>query len=181
MTYTTEQFTATNKANVEALEGLATQAFTGFEKLVELNMAASKAALVESFSHAQAVLDAKDAQQLLALQSGVFQPLAEKSAAYSRHVYTIATDSSAEFTKAFETKLAEAQKAFADVVENVAKNAPAGTETAVAVFKSAVSAGQNAIESAQSTAKKAVELAESNFTAVANQATNVATTASKKR
>lgn len=170
MKNTAEQFTATNKANLQALQGFTTQAFAGVEKLVELNMAASKAALNESFSHVQAVLGAKDAKELLALQAGLLKPMADKSAAYAQHVQTILTGSSAEFTKAMEAKTAEAQKAFGGVLDNLTKNAPAGSETAVAAFKSALTAGQNAIETAQAQAKKAVETAQANFTAAATQA-----------
>lgn len=179
MNNTAEQFTATNKANLQALEGLTTQAFAGIEKLVELNMTASKALLSESFRHIQSVLGAKDGQELLALQSGLLKPLAEKSAAYVQHVQTIVTGSGAEFTKAVEAKAAEAQKAFNGVVENLAKNAPAGSESAVAAFKSALTAGQNAVESAQTSAKKAVEVAQSNFTAVATQAADAVKKATK--
>ena len=68
--------------------------------------------------------------------------------------------------------MVEAQTIFADVVENLAKNAPAGTEAAMAAFKSAMNTSQNVIESAQSSAKKAVETVESNFAEVANQAVN---------
>lgn len=181
MTYTAEQLIATTQSNVDALEGLATQAFAGFEKLVELNLSASKAALAESFSNARALAGAKDPQQLLALQAGLFQPLAEKSVSYGNQVYSVAAETGAVFTKTFETKVDEAKKAFAVAVDNMTKNAPAGTEAAVAAFKSAVSASQNAIETAQGTAKKAVELAESNFTAVTKQAVSAATTSSKKR
>ncbi len=179
MNNTIEQFAATNKANLLALEGLATQAFASFEKLAELNVASSKAVLAESFSHAQSVLAAKDPQALMALQSGLVKPLAEKSAAYAQHVQTIFAGTGAEFTKAVEAKTAEAQKAFSGVMENLAKNAPAGTETAVAAFKSAFAAGQNAVESAQTSAKKAVEVAQSNFTAATKQAVDAAKKAAK--
>ena len=74
MKNTAEQFAATNKANLQALQGFTAQAFSGLEKLVELNLAASKAVMEESFGHAQAVLSAKDAKELLALQSGLVQP-----------------------------------------------------------------------------------------------------------
>lgn len=179
MNNTTEQFIATNKANLQALEGLASQAFAGVEKLVELNMTASKALLGESFRHIQAVLAAKDAQELMALQTGMFKPLAEKSAAYAQHVQTIISGSGAEFTKALEAKTAEAQKAFSGVVENLEKNAPAGTESAVAAFKNALTAGQNAFESAQTSAKKAVEIAQSNFTAATTQTVDAVKKTSK--
>ena len=170
MKNTAEQFTVTTQANLQALQGFTTQAFSGLEKLVELNMAASKAMMEESFGHTQAVLAAKDPKELLALQSGLLKPMADKSAAYAQHVQAILTGSTADFTKAVEAKTAEAQKAFDGVLENMTKNAPAGSETAVAAFKSALTAGQNAMETAQAQAKKAVETAQTTFTAAATQA-----------
>jgi phasin family protein len=130
---TAEQVLASQKATIETLFGLTSKAFEGVEKLVELNMTASKAALSEAADSTQAFLGVKDAQELLALQAALFQPLA-------------------------------------------------GSETAVAVFKSAVAAGNNALESVQKAVKQASDVAEANFNAVANQAVNAAkTTTAKKR
>ena len=182
MALTADQILAAQKANLETLFGLTTKAFEGVEKLVELNVTASKAALSEAATTAQAALSVKDAQELLTLQASLFQPLAEKTAAYSRHLYDISTSTGAEFTKQFEGQVADVQKKFLAVVDNAAKNAPAGSETAVAVFKSAVAAGNNALESVQKAVKQASDVAEANFNAVANQAVNAAkTTTAKKR
>jgi phasin family protein len=178
---TVEQVMSSHKANIETLLGLTTKAFEGVEKIVELNLTASKAALAETGEHAKAVLSVKDAQELLALQSGLFQPLAEKTAAYSRHLYDIASGSTAEFGKAFEGQAADAQKKFMGLVDNAAKNAPAGSETAVAVMKSAVAAANNALESVQKAVKQATDMAESNFNTVAATAVNATKQASKKR
>jgi phasin family protein len=169
---TAEQILAAQKANVETLFGLTTKAFEGVEKLVELNVTATKAALAEAAGTTQAALGVKDAQELLALQASLFQPLAEKTAAYSRHLYDISAATTAEFNRTFETQVAEAQRKFLAVVDNAAKNAPAGSETAVAVFKSAVAAGNNALESVQKAVKQAADVAEANFNAVANTAVN---------
>ena len=49
------------------------------------------------------------------------------------------------------------------VVDNAVKNAPAGTENAVALVKSAVAAANNALESVQKAAKQAADVAEANF------------------
>ena len=178
---TVEQVMASHKANVETLMGLTSKAFEGVEKIVELNMTASKAALSEMGDHAKAVLSAKDAQELLTLQSGLMQPLAEKTAAYSRHLYDIASGSSAEFGKAVEDQATEVQKSFLGLVDSAAKNAPAGSETAVAVMKSAVAAANNALESVQKAVKQATEVAETNFNTVAANAVNATKTATKKR
>jgi phasin family protein len=177
---TAEQIMAAQKANVETLFGLTTKAFEGVEKLVELNVTASKAALAEAADTTQSMMGVKDAQELLALQASLFQPLAEKTAAYSRHLYDITSGATAEFGKAFEGQLADAQKKFLSVVDNASKNAPAGSETAVAVFKSAVAAGNNALESVQKAVKQATEVAEANFNAVANTAVNAAKTTTVK-
>ena len=178
---TPEQLVASQKANMETLYGLTAKAFEGMEKLVELNLQATKAALAESANHAQAVLSVKDAQELLALQAGLFQPLAEKTAAYSRHLYDIASGTGAEFGKAFEAQATDAQKAFTNLVDSAAKNAPAGSETAVAVMKSAVSAANNAFESVQKAVKQASDVAEANFNAVASTAANAAKTAAPRK
>lgn len=179
---TAEQVAAAHKANLETLFGLTQKAFEGVEKLVDLNLQATKAALSESAQNTQALMSVKDAQELLALQANLMQPLAEKTAAYSRHLYEIASGTGAEFTQAAEAQAADAQKKFMAVIDNAAKNAPAGSETAVAVMKSAVSAATNAMESVQKAVKQATDLAESNFNTMAATAVNAGkSTTAKKR
>ncbi len=178
---TVEQVMASHKANFETLVGLTSKAFEGVEKIVELNMTASKAALAEAGDHAKAVLSAKDVQELLTLQSSLMQPLADKTAAYNRHLYDIASGSATEFGRAFEEQAGENQKKFMGLVDNAAKNAPAGSETAVAVMKNAVTAANNALESVQKAVKQATEVAENNFNTVTANAVNATKTAAKKR
>ncbi len=178
---TVEQVTASHKANLETLFGLTNKAFEGVEKIIELNLTASKAALSEASGHAQSLLSVKDAQELVALQSGFFQPLTEKTAAYSRHLYEIASGTHAEFGKAVEVQAADAQKKIANLVDSAAKNAPAGSEAAIAILKSAVAASNNALESIQKTVKQATDVVEANFSAVAATANNVTKQAAKKR
>lgn len=178
---TVEQVMASHKANIETLFGLTNKAFEGVEKIVELNLTASKAALSEVANHTQSLLGVKDAQELLALQSGFLQPMAEKTAAYSRHLYDIATGVTAEFSKNVEEQASEAQKKFMGLVDNAAKNAPAGSEAAVAIMKSTVAAANNAMESVQKAVKQATEVAEANYNAVAATATNATKSATKKR
>ena len=165
--FTVEQVVASHKSNIETLFGLTNKAF--------------EAAMAEASSQTQTMLSVKDAQELLALQSGLMQPLAEKTAAYSRHLYDIATGATAEFTKSVEAQAADAQQKFASLVESAAKNAPAGSESAVAVMKSAVSAANTALESVQKAVKQATDVAEANFQAVAATATNATKQATGKK
>jgi phasin family protein len=174
---TTEQVLAAQKAHLDTLFGLTTKAFEGVEKLVELNLAASKAAMAESAAHTQASLGVKDVQELLALQASFFQPLAEKAAAYSRHLYDISSAAGAELGQSVEAQAAEAQKKILTLVESATQNAPAGSETAVAAFKTALTAGSNAFETVQKAVKQATAAAEANISNLTQTAVNAAKTA----
>ena len=178
---TAEQMIAAQKAHMETLFGLTQKAFSGVEKLMELNVEATKAALKDSQKNTHALMSAKDAQELLTLQASLMQPLVEKAASYSRQLYEIASGTGTDFVKASEEQAAEAQQKFMAVVDNVAKNAPAGSEQAVAAMKNAVAAATTAMESVQRAVKQATELAESNMQALSNQALTATKTAAKKR
>jgi phasin family protein len=177
---TAEQIAAAHKANMETMFGLTQKAFEGVEKLVELNLQATKAAMAETANSAQAMLSVKDAQELLALQAALMQPLADKTMAYSRHLYDIASGTSAEFSKAAEAQATDTQKKFMAVVDNAAQNAPAGSETAMGMMKSAVSAGNTAMESVQKAVKQATEIAEANINTATAQAASAAKAAKKR-
>ena len=124
----------------------------GLRKRPQQSAGIDRNSLGEVAETAKATLAVKDAQELLSLQAGLLQPAAEKAAAYSRHLYDIAASTNAEVTKIAETQLADAQKKFMAGVDTAVKNAPAGTESAVALVKSAISAANNAYESAHKAA-----------------------------
>jgi phasin family protein len=176
---TAEQVVAAHKANVETLFDLTSKAFEGVEKLVELNLQVAKAAMGEVADSTRAALSVKDAQELMALQTGMLQPSAEKAAAYSRHVYDIAASTNAEVTRIAEAQIAEMQKKFVSAVDGAVKNAPAGTENAVALVKSAMAAANNAYESVHKAAKQAADVADANFQAMTNTAVKASQTATK--
>ena len=167
---TVEQIVNVQKGNVETLFGLTGTAFEGIERLVELNLQVAKSVIADAAANTKAALSAKDAQELLALQSSLLQPAAEKAAAYGRQVYEIAAATGAEVSRVAEATGAEAQAKFMAIVDTAVKNAPAGTENGVALLKSAVAAANNAIETAQKAAKQAAEVAEANFNAMSTTA-----------
>ena len=178
---TAEQIVAAQRANVETLFGLTNKAFEGVEKLVELNMQVAKASLSEVAEGVNAALSVKDAQELIALQASLLQPAAEKAAAYSRHVYDIAASTNADIGKLVEAQSADVQAKYMSVVDAAAKNAPAGSENAVALVRSAVAAANNAFESVQKAAKQAANVAESNFQAMAATAEKATAGTAKSR
>ncbi len=178
---TAEQLMAAHKSNVEILFGLTGKAFEGVEKLVELNLQVAKAAMGEVADNAKAALSVKDAQELMALQAGLLQPVAEKAAAYSRHLYDIAASTGAEVTKVAEATTADAQKKFMSMVDSAVKNAPAGSENVAALVKSAVAAANNAFDGVQKATKQATDVAEANFQAISATAVKASQAGKAKR
>ena len=176
MSLTPEQILASHKANVETLFGLTHKAFEGVEKLIELNVTASRAALNDAASHAQAVLSAKDVQELLAVQARMMQPLAEKTASYGRHLYEITANSTAELGKVMEAQTQETQRKMGSLVDNMGKNAPAGSEASVAMMKNMVSAANTAFDSVQKAVKQASDMAQNNFNTITSTAAAAAKT-----
>lgn len=165
-----EQLMTAQKSNFESLFGLTGKAFEGIEKLVELNLQVAKTAMSEFAETTRAALSAKDAQELLALQAGLLQPSTEKAVAYGRHVYEIAATTGAEVTKAAEATTSEVQAKFLAAVDTAFKNAPAGSENAIALVKSGVTAANNAFEGVQKAAKQAADVAEANLQALSTSA-----------
>ena len=73
-----------------------------------------------------------------------------------------------------EAQLAEIQKSFAAAVDGALKNAPAGSESATALVKSAITAANNAYESVHKAAKQAAEFTEAGVSAATSAAVKAA-------
>ena len=172
----TDQFVATNKANFDTLMGLTAKAFDGVEQLTALNLQVVKASLDEAAEAGRAVLSAKDPQALMALQAALLQPNTDKAAAYGKQVSAIAAAVKADVEKVAGKQAAAAQSAFAAMVETAGKNAPAGSEQGVEMFKQAMATATNALDSMQKAGRQVAETAEANYAAVAS---TVAKTAAK--
>lgn len=182
-----EQFSAATKHQFESqlaiLNSLASTTFDSVQKIVDLNLNAAKTSLQESSATAQKLATAKDPQEFFSLSASHAQPNAEKALAYGRHLASIATSTQAEFTKAAETQIAETNRKVLSLIDELSKNAPAGSENAVAILKSAIGNANAGYEQLSKTTKQAVEALENNLNSAANQFVSAAektTTRSRK-
>ena len=180
MNQAAEQFLASATTAVTDLNTLATTAMAGFEKLVELNLATAKSALADSAEQMQAGFATKAPQDMAAMAS-LAQPMADKAAAYGRAVAGIVTETGAALSKAAEGKFADVQAQAVASIEAAMKHAPAGSESAVAAFKNALTTGQTALATAQAQAKQAVESAGKGFATAAEMAVKAGKSATKAK
>src|SRR2546426_8769726 len=165
MYVTPEQIQAANKANVETLLAVANTQFTALEKLANIQASAVKSAFEDSVANARALLGAKDVQEFVTLQNSFTQPAIEKAIAYSKSVYEVATEANAELSKVAERRVAEWNENFVTLLDKVSKNAPAGSDVAVAAVKSMLAAANSAYDNLTKAAKQATEIAEANVAA----------------
>jgi phasin family protein len=165
MYVTPEQIQAAGKANVETMLSLAATQFAAFEKLATLNANAVKSAFEDSLSNTRALFGAKDVQEFMNLQSTLATPAIEKAIAYSKSVYEVASETNAELSKVAEKRVAEWNENFSSLLDKAVKNAPAGSDVAVAAVKSMIAAANSAYDNMSKVAKQATEIAEANVAA----------------
>jgi phasin family protein len=180
MYVTPEQVVAANKANVEVLIGLANTNFAAYEKLAALNFNATKAAFEDAVAHTKSLMNARDAQEVFNLNVAAAQPALEKAIAYGRSVYELASQTQGELTRFVESQTGEYNKNMVSMLDKVTKNAPAGSDVAVAAVKSALAAANSAYDSMTKVAKQATEIAEANFNAASTAVTKELKVAGKK-
>ncbi|MBU0751913.1 MAG: phasin family protein [Gammaproteobacteria bacterium] len=162
---TPEQLSTANKANVETLLTLANTAFASAERIAALNLNTARVLLEDAVGNAKALMAAKDVQELMTMQTALAQPALEKAVAYSRSVYEITTQTQEELGKVFEGQFAEINKNVSTALDKAAKNAPAGSDVAVAAVKSAIAAANSAYDSMSKAAKQVAEMTEANVAA----------------
>lgn len=176
-----EQFSNATKSTLEAqfnlFSSLSAKTFENMEKLVALNMSTAKNSLAESTATARALLAVKDPQEFLSLTTGKVQPSAEKAMAYSKEVAAIVRGTGAEFTQAAETQIVEANRKVLSLVDEVTKNAPAGSEQFVSAMKTAIGNASAGYEHMSKTTKQAAETIENNVNSAVSQFTSKIPTA----
>ena len=124
-----------------------------------------KSAFEDSIANTRALLGAKDVQEFVTLQNSFAQPAIEKAIAYSKNVYEVATGANSEISKVAERRVAEWNENFVSLLDKVSKNAPAGSDVAVAAVKSMLAAANSAYDNMNKVAKQATEIAEANVSA----------------
>ncbi len=143
------------KASINTIVAAQSAVFAGFEKLVELNLKVVKATLDEVAQKSQQATEVKDPQEAAAFASGLLQPGAEKAMAYTKHVYDIVAGVQTSLVKLTEEQIAEGQQQLSEAVDQFSKNAPTGSESAVALIKSSLATATSAYDSMTKAAKQA--------------------------
>lgn len=151
-----EHIVGAQKLHADFLFALNLRAFEGLEKLVTLNVRATKAVIEEAGDASRSVFAAKDGEELVRRQNALLQPAAEHAAAYARQVQTIAQETWAELAKVVVTAVSESPVRFSALLASAARKAPSGSESAADIVKSTVAAAADAYAGMQRAASDAI-------------------------
>jgi phasin family protein len=176
---TADQVTDLNKNAIDVALGLAKLSFEATERVIGLNLEASKDSFAEASKTAKALSEAKDAQSLLELRAKITEANVEKALEYSRTLYEVAAETQAQLSALFESQSSELNKNFAAAIEKAVKSAPVGADVAIAAVKSTIAASNAALDSVNKAAKQVTNLADASVKAT-SAAANAAVKASKK-
>jgi len=172
---TPAQFSDFQKSQLDALYALSQVAFNTTEKLVGLNLAAFKAAMDEWAATMNSVLGIKDAQDMVAVRGTLAQPALHKGVGYTRNYYSIVSSAGAEVRKVVESQIADGNNKAAQFIEFATRNAPAGSEPLVSLFKNTVAACNTAYDTFSKATKQALDAAETNMASATQAAVNAVT------
>jgi phasin family protein len=169
---TSENLADLNKVNVAQASKLTAIALDNAEKLVKLNVNASRAILARSVESASAIAAVKDMQDLFALRSTFAESGVETATTYVRSLYEISAEAQAQFTALTEEAWSTYTKDLAGWVEKAGRSAPAGSEAAVNAFKSTFAASTAAFDQLQKATKQVVSIADASVRAASANALN---------
>jgi phasin family protein len=171
------QFLELQKVHVNALNAVGNALISAAQKVASLNVAAVRSAIDSATETAQSISGVKDPQALLSLSGSTAQPSVEKLVGYTRELVGIANTASAEIGKVVEQQIADSNRRMAELIDFVAKSAPAGSEQALALLRNAVSAGNTAFDTVSKASRQTADWAQANFSAAAKAASTAAAAA----
>jgi len=162
-----EQFVLLGKSSIEAALTLANITLHSTERLMDIQLKSAKGALDQGIRSAKALSDVKNVQDLIALQSTSTQPSIETALSYSRSLYEVASDAQTRINKVVEARISEISGELITAMDKAVKSAPAGSEPALAAFKSAIATANTAYDRMTRAAYQAGDLAANNATVAA--------------
>lgn len=177
--FNSEKIQNAQKAQLELLQQISGKIFESVEQLTQLQLKSLRAASGEQFESLNSMLAITDPKDLASLQTALPQPAAqaERLMEFNREVYELISKTQADIAKLAESQVDATTQQTQELIETLSKNAPAGAEPAVAMFKSALESAGSTYESVQKAAKQAAEMAEEGIAAAASAAGKATATA----
>ena len=170
----TEQFGNFSKSAIDAAMKFATASFTNAERVIALNLEATKVSLGETAKNAKSFAAINDAQELNSLSTKTAETGVEFLMGYSKNFYEISTAAQAQYTALVEERVNVFQQSVAETLDKVSKSAPAGSDVAVTALKSGMAASTAAMDNFSKAAKQITAFADTAYKTASDTAAKAA-------
>ena len=175
-----EEIRKVHASQIDSFLRLSQISFGGIERIVRLQLDMSRQSLDDQGKLVGELVKLSNPQDVANHVSKAASASLEQAVNHSRNLYEAVSEIQGEVAKLAEENIGLLNKSMISTIDALAKNAPAGSEAAVAFFKTTMAASQNAIESAKTSAKTAADAMQANMTAVSERAIKVAANVGKK-
>jgi phasin family protein len=179
--FSSDELTQFYKSNVSTFFSLANEAFEGAQKLADLNLQARRSVLAESIARLREMKPDTASADWLASPLRLVQSAADETLSYQQHVHDIAVATQSASAKIIDAHYDQFSRDILARIDNWAKHALAGSETAVVAVKSAFSTASDAAETVRKPVRSVVDVAQANVSAMAAGASRNAASQSGAR
>lgn len=171
MSFNPQEFSALGQAQLDKTVRLSSILLSSAQRLANLQLELVHSLLAEQAQTLKALTEVKDPKSFIELQTQMAQPSIDQALHMARNLYDAALTTQNELSGFIEEQVTENSKTIVGALDRFAKNAPAGSEIAINMFKNWVNQSNVAFENASNTAKKmSAEFAEASVQAAANTA-----------
>ncbi|MDR0997372.1 MAG: phasin family protein [Zoogloeaceae bacterium] len=164
----TEQLAAAQKANAEAMLALMRSALDNLEKLANLNLATLREGVAVSAQNANTLIDAKDANQAMAVQNAAIEPGLERTRAYYHNLYELVLNMQKDITSVMESHYKALSEHAENAVEETASKIPVSGDVFATAMKSMLQSSSQAFDRMNFMAQQMAQIADSNFRTLAS-------------
>lgn len=175
-----EQLSKLSANGFEQALRLAQISLDSAERLVRLQLEASKQALEENVQLARELAGVKDPAAAFGQINKLASLSVEKAVGHSRGVYDIVSRAQGEFGRLAEDSFGVLNKSLQTGLDSFGANAPAGSDVALNAFKSSLAAAAATVSSLGKAAQQVAEFADTSVKAASSATADAVKTAGRK-
>ena len=177
----TEYYFTFLKKSTKTMSDFSDVAFDKFVQVNDHNIKFTKTALDGANSAVATMLEVKDPKEFVEFAQNSVGPVSAKVTDYFKTLYKINSDFLKSGSDYVESESEEINKIITDQVEEMSKNAPAGTEGVVAMTKSSLAASSSTYESMTKAAKQVFDIVDNNIEAATKASKSVVSGSNKTK
>jgi phasin family protein len=152
-----EQLVKLQKANIAAALRLAGIASDSVERLLEVQLHATRSTLSDGVQQARVFAEAKNLNELAQVRKALAQPALDNAANYVKELCDVAVATQSEISKLVEEQVSEFNRQIVNGLHQIVTVVPADSDVAVAAVRSAMSVVTSTYDNLSKAAKQLAE------------------------